>query len=388
MTLFSKKAIAVPIFGGLGMFGIVAVDGSTLSAQYITNKGNGSFSGPWGAPTQYQMLVFARSFCGTAWCTSATSILTSVTSSGAYSPQFTAGYTPTSLQTSADLVFQKAATLADPTNDATNFNYDLTNVISNVLGVASFTSTNALSSASASGIANGMFISTFGRAGQTSQVSSTDALTWAKFLSRFGPAAGLDPKIQLKGLSLVASTIINAIAWNAFSNFQSQLVLGGMVTPGYSGNDILDRNLKALSAAASKNYSGVVIGVPSYGTGADLMGGLMCAPTSNNACTYSTGATTQIGYAISNIPLSDTAIGFVSDFLWTYLLTNRMDILSLESLFVKHWNPPSTTAALQLVNILNNIGSGLSLTRTSVYCTNALAALMWMFSNPATLVPA
>lgn len=365
----------------------VALFGSatgTLSQTYSNSVS--SFTGtPTGTPAAYQMLVFVKLYCTGGVNTACPN---SVIMNNVGNSLSNVGLTSTSatpLQTSADLVFQKAALLAGySTSPTTNFDNDLGNTICSVFATATPGSSGTSVAAGSFFNANSAFSGLFGRtsAPVSTAISAVDATIWARVMSQLGSNVDTT-NVKPTGLSVIPLAIIKILT-TALTASQN-LVLGGMVSPLYTGNTVLTQNLLALNTTA--------IGIPSFtaldaATSTAVVNGLKCAPSSSNDCS-STGASgnpAAVGGTI-NVAKSMSARGssFIVGYLTTYLAKGSSTADdSLVRLFSSSWGSPAQ--ALDLAYSLPLIGAGF-LSTTPQTTKNALAAMMWMFTNSTYVFP-
>lgn len=363
-----------------------------LAASYISNFGSAI------PPAPYQMLAFAKSLCTSTANPSVCPIGTGNILSGAGS--VTAGTfsglltssTATKLQTSADLVMRKATALA-ASGDTINFNNNLGNVITALIGVTAW-QTSAVASAPGQpwDTANRMFLETFGSSWVTSSISDTEAITWAKFLSQIGTY--IDSRVKVTGLPLFALRVVQAFNSYGYWAFpESRRVLTGMVTPGYTSNSVLDMNLVALQKA-SVFSSLAELGPTLSNTAYDIFVSLYCYGPTTKRCGYPmtffysrfSGAFLNALFSLLSLfPLSERAIEVVSQGILRHIKYTELYEVDLVKIFGNHWKDSNGEAA-DLVASLRSIGTSFA-TYNPTLVNNALSALLWMFADPDSLLP-
>ena len=383
MAMLSKGVVA-----SFALFG--SAQGSTDLASPYSNAVTSGFTGTGGAPGTYQMLVFAKNSCPSTNSNCPTSgVMAGVQALYTANPLITG--TISVLQTSADLVLQKAAVIAPYSTDGTNFNKDLGNAICTILGMSGLVSSSSAAGVTYPyGIGKSMFSALFDRSGATA-VSATDAANWAKFMSQLGGASSVDTtNVKVTGLSLIALKISTlAPALGVTPTPRAYLVLGGMVTPEYTGNSILASNLYGLNSTAAVLSS---LTVSSSGSAVgDILTGLACVPSSSGSPIACTGSATQaaplaVGAAINTAySISMRGSGFLVGYLSFFLKSgSALDSFTLARLFSNSWS--SSAQALDLAYSFLLIGNAFRTTDVATI-KNAQAAMMWMFTNSTYVFP-
>ena len=381
MAILSKTIVPfVALFG--------SATGTTLSSTYSTSVS--SFTGtPTGTPAAYQMLVFAKNYCTIANTACYNSpIMTNVGSS--LSSVGLTSTSATALQTSADLVFQKAALLAGySTTPTTNFDYDLGNTICSVFATSAADNTGTSVTSGSFFNANSAFSGLFGRTSVpvSTAISAVDATIWARVMSQLGSNVDTT-NVKPTGLSVIPLAIIKILT-TALTASQN-LVLGGMVSPLYTGDSVLTQNLLALNTTA--------IGIPSFpaadvNAAGAVVKGLTCEPSSDNGgavCTTNSpsASSAAVGGAINTAKsMSARGSSFLVGYLGTSLQTTggTMDALTIARLFSSSWGSP--VQALDLAYSLQKIGDVFTGTYNQNKMKNAQAAMMWMFTNSTYVFP-